>query len=69
MSQTLTLDARRQAAAARMSSVPLPEFKGKAGWEFTPLGKLDLDALPAAPSNLVGERGVEPPRRSRGTGS
>ncbi|MCW3012156.1 MAG: sufD [Solirubrobacterales bacterium] len=49
-SQTLTMDARRQAAAARMSSVPLPEFKGKAGWEFTPLGKLDLDALPAAPS-------------------
>lgn len=50
MTQTLTHDARRQAAAARVSSVPLPEFKGKAGWEFTPLGKLDLDALPPAPS-------------------
>ncbi len=57
MSQTLTLDARRQAAAARMSSVPLPAFKGKAGWEFTPLGKLDLDALPPAPSG--GTDGVE----------
>ncbi len=57
MSGTLTLDARRQAAAARMSSVALPEFKGKAGWEFTPLGKLDLDALPAAPSG--GVDGVE----------
>ncbi len=50
MSDTLTIDARRQAAAARMSSVALPEFKGKAGWEFTPLGKLDLDERPAAPS-------------------
>lgn len=49
-SPTLTLDARRQAAGARLSSVALPEFKGKAGWEFTPLGKLDLDALPPAPS-------------------
>ena len=48
--QTLTPDARRQAAAARMSSVPLPAFKGKPGWEFTPLGKLDLDALPPASS-------------------
>jgi len=57
MPQTLTLDARRQAAAARMSSVPLPAFKGKAGWEFTPLGKLDLDALPPAPSG--GADGVE----------
>jgi len=57
VSGTLTLDARRQAAAARMSSVALPEFKGKAGWEFTPLGKLDLDALPAAPSG--GVDGVE----------
>ena len=46
---TLTQDARRQAAAARMASVALPEFKGKDGWEFTPLGKLDLDALPPAP--------------------
>ena len=57
MAGTLTLDARRQAASARMPSVPLPAFKGKAGWEFTPLGKLDLDALAAAPSG--GPEGVE----------
>ena len=57
MPGTLTLDARRQAASARMPSVALPEFKGKAGWEFTPLGKLDLDALPAAPSGPA--EGVE----------
>ena len=50
---TLTLDARRQAAAARIASVPLPTFRGKAGWEFTPLGKLDLDALPPAPSGAA----------------
>jgi Fe-S cluster assembly protein SufD len=28
---------------------PLPSFKGQAGWEFTPLGKLDVDAHAAAP--------------------
>ncbi len=50
MAQTLTLDARRQAASARIAIVPVPAFKGKAGWEFTPLGKLDLDALAPAPS-------------------
>ncbi len=53
MTGTLTHDARRQAAAARMSSVALPAFKGKAGWEFTPLGKLDLDALAPAPSGTA----------------
>ncbi len=46
---TLTLDARRQAAAGRLSSLSVPSFKGTAGWEFTPLGDLDLDAFPAAP--------------------
>lgn len=54
---TLTLDARRQAAAARVSSIPIPSHRGKAGWEFTPLGKLDLDALPPAPG--VSAEGVE----------
>jgi Fe-S cluster assembly protein SufD len=28
---------------------PLPSFKGTPGWEFTPLGKLDVDAYAAAP--------------------
>jgi Fe-S cluster assembly protein SufD len=45
----LTRDARRQAAAARLSSVELPAFRGVPGWEFTPIDKLDLDAFPAAP--------------------
>ena len=53
MTGTLTLDARRQAAAARIAIVPVPAFKGKAGWEFTPLGKLDLDALVPAPSGTA----------------
>jgi Fe-S cluster assembly protein SufD len=46
---TLTLDARRQAAVARLSSVELPAHRGIAGWEFTPIDKLDLDAFAAAP--------------------
>ncbi len=28
---------------------PLPAFKGQPGWEFTPLGKLDVDAFIPAP--------------------
>jgi Fe-S cluster assembly protein SufD len=46
---TLTLDARRQAAAARLSAVEMPAFRGVPGWEFTPVDKLDLDAFPPAP--------------------
>ena len=46
---TLTLDARRQAAAARLHSVDMPAHRGVAGWEFTPVDRLDLDAYPPAP--------------------
>ena len=49
----LTLDARRQAAAARLSSVELPAHRGIAGWEFTPIDKLDLDAFPPAPGGAA----------------
>jgi Fe-S cluster assembly protein SufD len=45
----LGTEARRQAAAARLPSLELPSFKGEPGWEFTPLGKLDLDAYAPAP--------------------
>ena len=45
------------AASAPQLSVELPSFKGKAGWEFTPIDKLDLDAFPAAPA------GADPARR------
>jgi Fe-S cluster assembly protein SufD len=34
---------------ATVAYPPLPSFKGTPGWEFTPLGKLDVDAYTAAP--------------------
>ncbi len=52
---TLTLDARRQAAAARLHSVDLPAHRGVAGWEFTPVDRLDLDAFPPAPGGSGAE--------------
>jgi Fe-S cluster assembly protein SufD len=59
MSDTLTLDARRQAAAARLADVPLPAFKGESGWEFTPLKDLDVDAFaPAAGGSDAGAAGL-----------
>jgi Fe-S cluster assembly protein SufD len=48
MATTLTLDARRQAAAARLSTLETPTFRGVPGWEFTPIEKLDVDAFPVA---------------------
>jgi Fe-S cluster assembly protein SufD len=36
-------------------TVELPAFKGKPGWEFTPLGDLDLDAYPIAPAGELPE--------------
>ena len=42
--------ARRRAAAAEEAvGLTLPEFKGQPGWEFTPVGSLDLGALERAP--------------------
>ena len=38
------------AASAPQVSLELPTFKGKPGWEFTPIDKLDLAAFPAAPA-------------------
>lgn len=34
---------------ATLELPPLPSFKGTPGWEFTPLGKLDVDAFAPAP--------------------
>ena len=45
------LDARREAALARIAELELPSFRGAAGWEFTPIDKLDLDAYPVAPTD------------------
>ena len=42
------LATRRAAAAAAIDALPLPQHKGSAGWEFTPIGALDLAAFPAA---------------------
>jgi Fe-S cluster assembly protein SufD len=42
------LKERRSEAARRAASLDLPQFKGRAGWEFTELGKLELGAFAAA---------------------
>ena len=47
------LDARREAALARVAELELPSFRGAAGWEFTPIDKLDLDAFPVAPGGTA----------------
>src|SRR3954469_15349048 len=43
------LAARRERAEAALGAIELPRFRGTAGWEFTPIDKLDLDAFPPAP--------------------
>jgi Fe-S cluster assembly protein SufD len=43
------LAARRERAQAALEAIELPTFRGVAGWEFTPIDKLDLDAYPPAP--------------------
>ena len=43
------LAARRERAGAAVEAIELPRFRGTAGWEFTPIDKLDLDAHPPAP--------------------
>ena len=43
------LAARRERAVAALGALETPTFRGTAGWEFTPIDKLDLDAYPAAP--------------------
>jgi Fe-S cluster assembly protein SufD len=47
------LDARREAARARVAELELPTFRGTPGWEFTPIDKLDLDAYPVAPGGTA----------------
>jgi Fe-S cluster assembly protein SufD len=53
------LAARRERAASLVETLPLPEFKGVPGWEFTDLKGLELDAYePAAPESDAGERAL-----------
>jgi Fe-S cluster assembly protein SufD len=42
------LTARRERAVTAMGELEVPSFRGVAGWEFTPIDKLDLEAFPAA---------------------
>jgi Fe-S cluster assembly protein SufD len=42
------LASRRASAATRASTLGLPRYKGRAGWEFTDLGSFSLDAFAAA---------------------
>lgn len=44
------LTARRERAAAALVELPVPVFRGTAGWEFTPIDALDLEAYPNAPA-------------------
>jgi Fe-S cluster assembly protein SufD len=43
------LAARRERAAALSGTLELPQFKGRAGWEFTDISALDLSVLAPAP--------------------
>jgi len=47
------LAARRVRAAGLTESLELPRFKGRAGWEFTDISGLDLEAFAPAPANGV----------------
>jgi Fe-S cluster assembly protein SufD len=44
------LTARRERAVTTMGDLEVPSFRGVAGWEFTPIDKLDLDAFAPAPA-------------------
>jgi Fe-S cluster assembly protein SufD len=44
------LAARRERAAALSSTLELPQFKGKPGWEFTDISGLELGAYEPAPT-------------------
>ncbi len=48
VSEPQWLAARREQAASLSAELPLPSFKGVAGWEFTDISKLDLDAYSVA---------------------
>jgi Fe-S cluster assembly protein SufD len=48
------LAARRERASALSSTLVLPQFKGKPGWEFTDISGLDLGAYDTAPAGAQG---------------
>ena len=48
------LAARRERAAALSASLDLPQYKGRAGWEFTDISSLDLSAYAPASAGDAG---------------
>ena len=50
------LAARRERAARLKETLSLPHFKGTAGWEFTDISALDLDAFADAPATANGAK-------------
>jgi Fe-S cluster assembly protein SufD len=50
------LAARRERAAVLRDTLPLPNFKGTAGWEFTDISALDLASFAPAPGTANGAR-------------
>lgn len=53
------LAARRRRAAELSSTLQVPQFKGKPGWEFTDISRLDLGAYRPAPA-AADQNGVAP---------
>ena len=49
------------AASVPQVSVELPPHKGVAGWEFTPIDKLDLAKFPIAPAAAGATAGLFSP--------
>ena len=56
------------ASAAAAAAPPLPEFKGRPGWEFTDLTGLDLDAFEPAPPATGGQPVLATPADGAGFG-
>jgi Fe-S cluster assembly protein SufD len=52
------LAARRARALDSLGAIVMPDFRGTAGWEFTPIDKLDLDAFAPAPGGEADEPAV-----------
>ena len=59
MAEPEFLAARRERAAVLKETLPLPNFKGTAGWEFTDISALDLAAFTPAPTS---SNGAQPDR-------
>jgi Fe-S cluster assembly protein SufD len=59
------LSALRSGAAEELPTLPMPQFRGTPGWEFTEIPELDLDAFPTAQTadpSLVGSVAEDAPR-------